>query len=105
MGQYHVGLDLDVAGASTEEIYAAMDWLVGRQDAIERSWRPNTSGPGNHRRMALFDLTSAWMTGRHCELADAATPGTAKGLPQIEYGVLTDPKAARSRCGCFRQHR
>src|SRR6266545_5162588 len=31
-----LGADLDVAGASTDEIYAAMDWLVDRQDVIER---------------------------------------------------------------------
>ena len=30
-----LGADLGVAGASTDEIYAAMDWLAGRQDAIE----------------------------------------------------------------------
>ena len=27
--------DLDVAGTSTDEVYAAMDWLAGRQEAIE----------------------------------------------------------------------
>src|SRR6266508_1015765 len=27
--------DLDVAAASTDEVYAAMDWLVERQDTIE----------------------------------------------------------------------
>lgn len=31
------GADLGIADASTEEIYAAMDWLVDRQDAIERA--------------------------------------------------------------------
>ena len=31
-----LGADLDVAGASTDEVYAAMDWLVDRQDAIEK---------------------------------------------------------------------
>src|SRR5689334_11142726 len=30
-----LGADLGVAGASTDDIYAAMDWLDGRQDAIE----------------------------------------------------------------------
>ena len=30
-----LGTDLGVAGASTDDIYAAMDWLEGRQDAIE----------------------------------------------------------------------
>ena len=37
-----LGVDLGVAGASTDEIYAAMDWLADRQDAIEGSSRPNT---------------------------------------------------------------
>src|SRR4029079_16645019 len=31
-----LGVDLDVAGAGTDEIYAAMDWLVDRQEAIEK---------------------------------------------------------------------
>src|SRR6185369_5660951 len=34
-GDTTLGTDLGVAGAGTDEIYAAMDWLAGRQDAIE----------------------------------------------------------------------
>ena len=30
-----LGADLGVADASTDDIYAAMDWLAGQQDAIE----------------------------------------------------------------------
>ena len=30
-----LGVDLDVAGATTDEVYAAMDALLGRQDGIE----------------------------------------------------------------------
>ena len=30
-----LGVDLQVADAGTDEVYAAMDWLVGRQPAIE----------------------------------------------------------------------
>jgi hypothetical protein len=30
-----LGTDLGAAGASTDDIYAAMDWLAGQQDAIE----------------------------------------------------------------------
>ncbi|MGH3968933.1 MAG: IS1634 family transposase, partial [Mycobacterium sp.] len=41
---------------------------------------------------ALFDLTSAWRTGRCCELAARGYSRDGKiGLPQIEYGFLTDP--------------
>jgi len=65
-----LGVDLGVAQASTDEIYAAMDWLAGRQDSIEKKLADKHLGPqANPSRMALFDLTSAWVTGRHCELA------------------------------------
>nr|WP_236591480.1 IS1634 family transposase [Mycobacterium heckeshornense] len=88
-----VGVDLDVATASTDEIYAAMDWLADRQDTIEKKLAAKHLGPqANPSRMALFDLTSAWMTGRCCELASRGySRDGKKGLPQIEYGILTDP--------------
>ena len=37
-----LGCDLGAAGSSTDEVYAAMDWLVARQDDIEASWRAAT---------------------------------------------------------------
>ena len=88
-----LGTDLGVADASTDEIYAAMDWLADRQDAIEHQLAAKHLGPEvNPRRMALFDLTSAWVTGRHCELAARGySRDGKKGCEQIEYGVLTDP--------------
>ena len=36
VGRYHPGCRPAVADASTDEIYAAMDWLTARQDAIEK---------------------------------------------------------------------
>src|SRR5271168_712714 len=88
-----LGADLGVAGASTDEVYAAMDWLADRQDAIEKKLAAKHLGPAaNPNRMALFDLTSAWVTGHCCELAARGySRDGKKGLPQIEYGILTDP--------------
>ena len=85
--------DLGVADATTDEVYAAMDWLAGRQDAIEAKLvRTHLAGAGNPDRLALFDLSSSWVTGRHCPLAARGYSRDAKkGLPQIEYGLLTDP--------------
>jgi hypothetical protein len=85
--------DLGVADASTDEVYAAMDWLAGRQDAIESKLvRTHLAGPDNPDRLALFDLSSSWMTGRCCPLAARGySRDGKKGLPQIEYGLLTDP--------------
>ncbi|MGH3532455.1 MAG: IS1634 family transposase [Mycobacterium sp.] len=87
-----LGVDLDAADASTDEIYAAMDWLVGRQDAIEKKLAAKHLSPEvNPGRMALFDLSSSWVTGRCCELAARGySRDGKKGLPQIEYGILTD---------------
>ena len=88
-----LGEDLSVADASTDEIYAAMDWLVGQQEAIERKLAAKHLAPQvNPHRMALFDLTSAWVTGRCCGLAARGySRDGKKGCEQIEYGVLTDP--------------
>jgi len=62
--------DLGVADATTDEVYAAMDWLAGRQDAIESKLvRTHLNGAGNPDRLALFDLSSSWVTGRCCPLA------------------------------------
>ena len=88
-----LGGDLGVAGASTDEVYAAMDWLLDRQDAIEKKLAAKHLGPeANPSRMAMFDLTSSWVTGRCCELAAYGySRDGKKGLPQINYGLLTDP--------------
>src|SRR5512135_442456 len=88
-----MGADLGLVGASTDEIYAAMDWLADRQEAIETKLAAKHLAPEiNPARMALFDLTSSWVTGRCCELAARGySRDGKKGLPQIEYGVLTDP--------------
>ena len=85
--------DLGIADASTDEVYGALDWLVGQQDAIEAKLaRKHLSGPANPDRLALFDLSSSWMTGHCCPLAARGySRDGKKGLPQIEYGLLTDP--------------
>jgi hypothetical protein len=92
-GDCTLGPDLHLAGASTDEVYAAMDWLLARQETIETKLAAKHLGPDvNPGRMALFDLTSSWVTGRHCELAARGySRDRKKGLPQINYGVLTDP--------------
>jgi hypothetical protein len=89
-----LGADLDITGASTDELYAAMDWLTERQDTIEKKLAAKHLGPSvNPSRMALFDLTSSWVTGRCCELAARGySRDGKKGLSQIEYGILTDPE-------------
>src|SRR5712691_4020335 len=89
-----LGGDLGVAAASTDQVYAAMDWLAARQDAIEAKLAARHLAPeANPARMALFDLSSSWMEGRHCPLAARGySRDGKKGRLQIEYGLLTDPE-------------
>jgi len=88
-----LGADLNVTGASTDECYAAMDWLFQRQDSIEAKLARRHLAPGNNpANMAMFDLSSSWMEGTHCPLAARGySRDGKKGKPQIEYGLLTDP--------------
>jgi hypothetical protein len=89
-----LGADLGVAAASTDDIYAAMDWLEHRQDAIEAKLAARHLAPEpNPARMALFDLSSSWLEGTRCPLAARGySRDGKKGKLQIEYGLLTDPE-------------
>jgi hypothetical protein len=93
-GDTTLGADLGVEQASTDDIYAAMDWLVRRQDAIEAGLAARHLAPAaNPGRMALFDLSSSWLQGRCCPLAARGySRDGKKGNLQIEYGLLTDPE-------------
>jgi hypothetical protein len=84
-----LGVDLGMAGASRNEVYAAMDWLLGRQDAIEATLARRHLSEGG---TAMFDLSSSWMEGSHCPFAARGySRDRRKGTLQIEYGLLTDP--------------
>ena len=88
-----LGADLDIAGATSDEVYGAMDWLQGRQEAIEKKLATRHLAPeANPSSMAMFDLSSSWMEGTHCSLAKRGySRDGKKNRPQIEYGLLTDP--------------
>src|SRR6266705_557212 len=85
-----LGPDLGIAGVPRDDVYAAMDWLLERQDPIEAALA------GRHLReggIAMFDLSSSWVEGSHCELAARGySRDGKKGREQIEYGLLTDPE-------------
>jgi hypothetical protein len=89
-----LGTDLGIEDATTDEAYAAMDWLQARQETIEgKLARRHLAPEPNPRRMALFDLSSSWLEGSHCPLgARGYSRDGKKGKVQIEYGLLTDPE-------------
>jgi hypothetical protein len=83
-----LGADLSVEGASTDEVYAAMDWLYERQEAIEAALAARHLTPGG---LALYDLSSSYVEGRCCELAARGHSRDARrDKAQIEYGLITD---------------
>jgi hypothetical protein len=89
-----LGADLGIEDATTDEAYAAMDWLQARQEQIEGKLAARHLAPeANPSRIAMFDLSSSWLEGRHCPLGMRGYPRDGKkGKLQIEYGLLTDPE-------------
>src|SRR6202453_714550 len=88
-----LGADLGVADASTDDLYAAMDWLEDRQDAIEADLaRRHLAPAANPSKMALFDPSSSWLEGLQRPLAPPGDPPAgAQGETRSGYGLLTDP--------------
>ncbi|MHB1614363.1 MAG: IS1634 family transposase [Actinomycetes bacterium] len=84
--------DLGLEDVGTDEVYAAMDWLVERQGEIETSLaRRHLGKKSNPSALAYFDLSSSWVEGTHNELAARGYSRDKKrGMAQIEYGLLTD---------------
>ena len=61
---------------------------TARQDDIEKQLAARHLHQGG---IAMFDLSSSWVEGSHCELAAYGYSRDGKrGKPQIEYGLLTD---------------
>src|SRR5574338_263142 len=80
--------DLGIAQASEDELYAAMDWLLGRQAGIENKLAARHLGHGS---LALYDLSSSYFEGTHCPLAKLGYSRDGKrNKPQVNYGLLTD---------------
>ena len=81
-----------VEGADEDDLYAAMDWLLERQGAIERKLAARHLREG---ALALYDLSSSYFEGTHCPLARIGhSRDGKKNKLQVNYGLLT----ARSGC-------
>jgi transposase len=77
-----------VAEATEDELYAAMDWLLERQERIEKKLAARHLTEGG---LVLYDVTSSSYEGRTCPLAHFGHNRDGdKQLPIIVYGVMTD---------------
>lgn len=70
------------------QLYAAMDWLLARQDKIEKALAARHLKDGS---LILYDLTSSYFEGTACPLAKLGySRDGKKGKLQIVYGLLCD---------------
>ncbi len=80
--------ELSVAGADEDELYAALDWLLARQQKIEDRLARRHLVEGE---LVLYDVSSSYFEGRHCPLAKLGYSRDRKrGTLQIIYGLLCD---------------
>ena len=83
-----LGETLGLGETDEDDLYAAMDWLLERQDAIERRLAKRQLEDG---ALVLYDLTSVYLEGRRCPLAKHGYSRDGKrGKPRIEFGLLCD---------------
>ena len=80
--------ELDVGDATEDQLDDAMDWLLTRQEAIEKKLARRHLGEG---ATVLYDVTSSSSEGKTCPLAHFGHDRDGKtGCPIIVSGVLTD---------------
>ena len=79
---------LGLEDCDEDDLYAAMDWLLERQDAIERRLARRHLKDG---ALVFYDLTSVYLEGRRCPLGRRGYSRDGKrGKLQIEFGLLCD---------------
>src|SRR5208282_4623607 len=84
-----LGQVLGVAGCDEDDLYAAMDWVLTRKQAIENALAARHLTNGT---LVLYDVSSAAFEGRTCPLgAIGHARDGVKGRLQIVYGLLCTP--------------
>ncbi|MEZ6101072.1 MAG: transposase [Pirellulaceae bacterium] len=72
------------------ELYKALDWLLKRQNRIEKKLAKKHLSNGT---LVLYDVSSSYYTGRQSPLIKQGySRDGKKALPQIVYGLLCDPQ-------------
>jgi hypothetical protein len=80
---------LGVSGCDEDDLYAAMDWALQRQEAIENRLAARHLVNGT---LVLYDVSSAAFEGRTCPLGAIGHPKDGvRGRLQIVYGLLCSP--------------
>jgi len=90
VAQTTLATELELGEVKEAELLAAMDWLLERQERIESALaRRHLQGEG----FVLYDLSSSYLEGRHCELGAVGYSRDGKpSKPQITYGLCCAPE-------------
>ena len=81
---------LGVSDAREDDLYAAMDWVLKRQEVIEKKLAARHL---HNDGLALYDLTSSYFEGVSCPIARLGYDRDGKkGKLQINYGLLTNER-------------
>src|SRR6202165_788646 len=82
--------DFGVSDATENDLYAAMDWLLARQNTIQKKLAARHLSPGG---LLLSDLSSSYFEGSTCPLAKLGYSRDGRhGMLQVNYGLLTDAR-------------
>jgi transposase len=88
LSQSTLAEELGLGAVDADELYGALDWLLERQEQIERRLARRHLGEGGH---VLYDVSSSYFEGRSCPLlALGYSRDGRRGMPQIVYGLLCD---------------
>lgn len=80
--------ELNVARATEDDLYQALDWLLARQAQVEKRLAQRHLKTG---AIVLYDVSSSYYEGHTCPLARLGhNRDGKKGPPIIVYGLLTD---------------
>ena len=80
--------DFGLQAVSEDDVYAAMDWLLDRQDAIERTLAGDHLAQGG---LVLYDVSSSYFEGTKCPLAKRGYNRDGKrDKLQVNYGLVTN---------------
>jgi hypothetical protein len=92
--QTTLGDELSLGEVKEAELLSAMDWLLERQDRIERTLaRRHLPADGESNAFVLYDLSSSYMEGRCCPLATLGySRDGVKGKLQVNYGLICSPE-------------
>ena len=86
-----------VTEADEQDCYVAMDWLLARQDRIQKKWATRHLKADG---LVLYDLSSSYFEGTTGHAAGNACPLARRGYSrdgkrgtlQVNYGLMTDDR-------------